>query len=156
MKKKNIMLGIVLFTGLVLLLCYIKPFVVSSKKLIADNTDECKYVQARLMDYSDLRALNIKVIENNYDKDLDKLIGIIDNLEFKRIKNPEVNYEDNYRFHFVGTYKDNDGRNITETVKSLSFHDNNIIFYDEGSYSDGKFYKIIGEEFDIKKVVEEI
>lgn len=152
MKKKNKILSIVMFLVLGVLILYIKPFVITSNNLITDNVQECIYREAKLIKYK--KPEEVITIKNSEGERVDKLINIIDNLKVKRISAPKGSPI--YLLDFTGTYKDKEGRSITETIEWIECYKENIIGFYKNYNSTPVFYKIQDKDFNMKKCIEEI
>lgn len=144
----------VIFIVITSIVLIVIPYKFSSKKLISRNNYDYTYIQLRVLDL-DLDIMDDPIWINNTDAgEVDKLVGIIDDLSVKKTIRP-MDWP-NYGITFVATYKKDDGITYTEPTFTIRFYENYVIgFKEEYTYRE-KYYKIQDKSFDIKKIIEEL
>lgn len=130
----------------------ITPFILQSKNLISRNNFDYSYKQAAIIDYDNLD--NSLHIDNGESGKVDKLIRIIDRLSIKKTIKPKD--FSNYSLSFIATFKEDGNSTYTKEVFSIRFYKDKVIGFKRKPQEKEIYFKIKSEEFDIKKVIEEL
>lgn len=128
------------------------PFILQSKNLISRNNFDYSYKQAAIIDYDNLD--NSLHIDNGESGKVDKLISIIDRLSIKKTIKPKD--FSNYSLSFIATFKEDGNSTYTKEVFSIRFYKDKVIGFKRKPQEKEIYYKFKSEEFDIKKVIEEL
>lgn len=150
--NKKITLGISMLLVLAIAVWIITPFILQSKNLISRNNFDYSYKQAAIIDYDNLD--NSLHIDNGESGKVDKLIRIIDRLSIKKTIKPKD--FSNYSLSFIATFKEDGNSTYTKEVFSIRFYKDKVIGFKRKPQEKEIYFKIKSEEFDIKKVIEEL
>lgn len=152
MSKKKVIWGTVISIVLAIIVWIRIPYLFPSKNLISKNDYDYTYRQAIDID---LDSIDGSICIDNIETDeVDKLISIIDDLSFKKTREPKG--RSTYDLTFIATYKGDEKSTYTEQVFSIKFHEDNVIGFQKKIQYKEKYYKIRNKEFDIKKIIEEL
>jgi hypothetical protein len=152
LNKKKIIWGIVIFSFLAIILWIMIPYLFPSKNLISKHNYDYIYRQAKVLDFNSLED-SIR-IDNTESGKVNKLISIIDELSLKKTRTP--NDVSSYFLSFIATYKEGELNTYTQEVFSITFYKDKVIGFIRKPQYKETYYKIQNEEFDIKKVIEEL
>jgi len=149
--NKKIIWGISTFFILAIIVWIAIPFGFQSNNLISRNNFEYSYKKAMVRDLDNLEN---SIIDNTEAGKVDKLISVIDELSLKKTWKP--NDWSNYSLSFTATYKEGETSTYTKEVFFISFYKDKVIGFKRKPQEKETYYKIQNEEFDIKKVIEEL